>query len=398
MKFSNSFIAIVCATFLFFTPRFGFSFPICCPGSQASTYRMTRDSAEILVLGKVIYSKPKNPARKFPGRSVVVITQLERDQSNNLVPDELVVLSYELKSQLEQLVSLPGSVTENGIQWSGSDLSSPAAFQYVADAPPSATTATERLTYFLKFVEHQDPLIAADAHLEFVISPFENLKKIQDLLQRDVIHAWIAKSKLSSKGVLRKGTYYLLLGLCGDQEDAEFLESIILTETDPGKFRPELPNAMYAYLLLSGEQGLSVLDEHKIKDQSVHFSEAYSAMLAIEFMWKHGEGRIPKDRLRQSMRILIDHQEVADLAITDLARWQDWKAMDQLVELYGQEESNVPAIKRAIIRYLLAATKSARDSPDAEKPPHVIKAAKYLEQFRESDPKAVKIAERYFFD
>lgn len=398
MKISSTFIAVVCTAFLVSTPRTGISSgPWECYSSPV-TCRMTRDSADILVLGKVIYSKPKNPFRKFSGRSVVVINRIERDQTKKWVPDELVVLPYALMAKPGELVCLPGRVTEDGIRWSGSGLSSSAAFQYVASAPPSAATAKERLAYFLKYVEHQDPVIAADAHLEFQISPFEDLKEIRNFLQRDDIHEWIAKSEISSAGGLRKGTYYLLLGLCEDHEDAEFLKSIILAETEPEELHLEISNAMCAYLLVCGDQGLNVLDQHKLQGRHVPFSETYAAMMAIEFMWEHGEGRISKDRLHQSMRILLEHPSFVDLVIVDLACWEDWKAMDQIVELYGQKSHSIPATNRAILRYLISAKKSAKETPDAEKPPHVIKAEKYLQQFRESDPKTVKSAERYFFD
>jgi hypothetical protein len=111
-------------------------------------------------------------------------------------------------------------------------------------------------------------------------------------------------------------------------------------------------------------------------------------------MWTYGD-RIEKDRLRQSMRILLDRPELADLVIADLARWEDWSVIDRLMTLYDAEEYGIPSIKRAIVRYMLVASK---DKPEeGEDLAHVQKAEDYLAELRNKDPKTVKQAERFFF-
>ena len=96
------------------------------------------------------------------------------------------------------------------------------------------------------------------------------------------------------------------------------------------------------------------------------------------------------------MRILLDRPELADLVITDLARWQDWSIAEKLMDLYGAEEYNIPSIKRAIVRYFLVAKRATGEDEDVT-PEHVQVAEAYLEELRESDPDTVKAAERFFF-
>jgi hypothetical protein len=163
-------------------------------------------------------------------------------------------------------------------------------------------------------------------------------------------------------------------------------------------------------LLLTGADGLDMIDQAKLKAKQPKFSEVYAAMQALRFMWDNGHGRIEKERLRQSLRELLDRPELADLVIADLSRWEDWSVQDRLMKMYGQGEYDVPSIKRAIVRYLLTAAKVAPPKTDDTKdkssiaatkpeelPTHVLKARANLDKLREQDPKTVKDAERFFF-
>jgi hypothetical protein len=172
---------------------------------------------------------------------------------------------------------------------------------------------------------------------------------------------------------------------------------------------------MSGYLLLTREQGLDVIDSTKLaskhqldaqgkpildkagKPLSVPFSETYAAMQALRFMWQYGEGRISEDRLRQSMRTLLDRPELADLVIADLARWKDWTVQEKLMDLYGKEGYDIPSIKRAVVRYLIACTKDKPEDSTAEPPKHAAQAEQYLAELRKSDPKIVRDAERFYF-
>ena len=111
------------------------------------------------------------------------------------------------------------------------------------------------------------------------------------------------------------------------------------------------------------------------------------------------------------MRILLERPELADLVIADLSRMKDWSVQDKLMELYD-EETNIPSVKRAIVRYMLTSTRDTGEKktdnattggagaipttdtkPAAELPAHVLKGQKCLEELERKDPKTVIEAE-----
>ncbi|HEY2250092.1 MAG TPA: hypothetical protein VGH74_03485, partial [Planctomycetaceae bacterium] len=113
--------------------------------------------------------------------------------------------------------------------------------------------------------------------------------------------------------------------------------------------------------------------------------------------WTYGDGRISGERLKTSMRLLLDRPEVADLVIGDLTRWKDWSLQPRLMELYGADEYNIPSMKRAIIRYMIASTKDVPAGGGEKPPKHATDGARYLEELRNKDSKMVNDAERFFF-
>lgn len=121
-------------------------------------------------------------------------------------------------------------------------------------------------------------------------------------------------------------------------------------------------------------------------------------MQALRFMWTYEPDRIPKERLKESMRVLLDRPELADLVITDLARWKDWSLQDRLMDMYQDEKFSIPAIRRAIVRYLYYCSQD-KGEPAADgtttRPDHAVKADELLRKLEEIDPKTVGDAKRY---
>lgn len=268
-----------------------------------------------------------------------------------------------------------------------------AGYNYISDAPSPSEPITKRLEYFLNYLEFPNDLVANDAYGEFANAPFVEIRKIKDKFPRERIRKWISDPKTA---VTRLGLYGLMLGLCGNDEDAKLMANRITESTED--FRLGIDGIMAGYLLLEGEEGLKLLEDTKLKPGvKVPFSETYAAMQAVRFAWNYSDN-IKKDRLKQSMRILLDRPEVADLVIADLARWKDWGVQDKLMKLYDEKDYDIPSIKRAIVRYMLVAAKDTKD--DSEQNPesdHAKTAEKHLGTLREKDPKTVKQAERFFY-
>ncbi len=306
------------------------------------------------------------------------------------------------------LFLLMGNGAEN-VQWGSPVEVSPTVIQYVTQAPPRSAPITQRLEYYLQFLEHPEKTIADDAYAEFANAPYEDIARIRDRIPREKVRKWLESP---TTPVTRTGLYGLFLGLAGNEADAAWMEKRILEPTQD--YRLGIEGIMSGYLLLTGERGLNLLDRTKLaattlvdasgrpivgddgKPLPLPFSETYAAMQALRFMWTYGGGKIKPERLKQSMRLLLDRPELADLVIADLARWKDWSVRDRLVRMYGQAPYDVPAIKRAIVRYLLVC---AKDNPGNPNPPpqHVVDAQRALETLRARDPATVRQAERFFF-
>jgi hypothetical protein len=278
------------------------------------------------------------------------------------------------------------------IEW-GSPLEvTEASFQYISQAPSPETDPVTRLRYFIKFLEFPDSLVSTDAYGEFANAPYKVIAPVAKDLPREKIRKWITDPQTPPN---RLGLYGLMLGLCGNEEDSKVMADKINEKSQD--FRIGIDGVMSGYLLLTGTKGLDVIDETKLRNKEAPFSETYAAMQALRFMWTYADQKIEKERLRASMRMLLDRPELADLVIADLARWEDWTVQDKLMTLYGREEYNVPSIKRAIVRFMLASAKFKPAAGSEAEPERVTKGKKHLATLRTTDPKTVADAERFFF-
>lgn len=277
------------------------------------------------------------------------------------------------------------------IEWGSPMEVTESSFNYVAMAPTPETPTAKRLAYFVNYLENPDQAISNDAFAEFANAPYKDVVAITDKMSKENLRKWILDKNVPAT---RLGLYGMMLGLCGTPEDSKLLEEKIVEKTED--FRLGIDGIMGGYLLLTKDQGLKVIEDSKFSDPKVPFAETFAAMQAIRFMWTYAEGVISRDRLRQSMRMLLERPELSDLVITDLARWKDWEVLDRLFGMYDKEEYDIPSIKRAIVRYYLVCSRDVPKETGMEPGPHVASAKKYLAQLRDKDPKTVSDAERFF--
>ncbi|MHC4875703.1 MAG: hypothetical protein ACYTGL_04340 [Planctomycetota bacterium] len=380
-----------------------------CPFCSAPSLTLAEQLAQADAAVLVQWADGTKPTEKSAGSTVYEIKQIVRNHKSTLKVGERITLPRYRASKIGDLFMLMGS-KGTVIEW-GSPLEvSEASFNYIALAPAPETPTAKRLAYYLKFLEYPDSLVANDAYGEFANAPYEDITQLADQMPREKIRKWATSPDTPAT---RLGLYGLLIGLCGNDDDATAIEKRIVEETED--FRLGIDGMMSGYLLLRGNDGLEVIEKTKLKNASVPFSETYAAMQALRFMWKYAEGRIEPERLRQSMRILLDRPELADLVIADLARWNDWAVQDRLMALYRRTQEpakktadgdetpdpyNIPSVKRAIVRYMLVSSKDAPEDvagQETELPEHVAKGRKYVDELRKLDPKTVQQAERFFF-
>ena len=441
--------ATALTTVAFLMTTAGASVARCCPFCSAPSLTLAEQMAQADAAVLVQWVGGKKATDKSAGETVYEIRQIVRNYKNELKVEGRITLPRYRESKVGDLFLLVGSKGVT-IEWASPLEVTETSFNYVAQAPSPETPTAKRLEYYVKFLEYPYQMISNDAYGEFANAPYADITQLAEKLPREKIRGWIVNKDTPQT---RMGLYGLLIGLCGNDEDAKVLKAKILEETED--FRLGIDGLMSGYLLLTGEQGMAVLDEHKLKNRDVPFSETYAAMQALRFMWKYAEGRIEPGRVRASMRILLDRPELADLVIADLARWKDWQVQDRLMALYIQalasapdeeaptEEAgekvaskdkpgetgkpsrrdvfgemwkqivgdqkldtasgdpfNVTSIKRAIVRYMLVSTKDVPDEAasgeNSVMPEHVKKGQKYVDMLRKLDEKTVAQAERFF--
>ncbi len=252
------------------------------------------------------------------------------------------------------------------------------SYAYFARLPASATPTAERLRYFARYLENSDPLIAQDAYLEFGHARFDEVASVIDALSAEQLRRWIGADAVPQS---RKGFYGLALGLATDPAtraaNAAFLKQQILTPDDD--FRAGFDGLLGGYLLLTGVDGLRLLDERILANPKAADGDVRHALVALRFYHEYGH-EIPADRLRQSLRQVLMRPEFAAAAITDLARWKDWNALPTIVPLYGKAAYATPTTRQAIVGYLLACGQPA--------------AERALAELRRQDPQGVDAAEQ----
>jgi hypothetical protein len=416
------------------------SCPFCTAPSLTLAEQVSQADAVVLVQ----WVEGEKATETTAGKTVYEIKQVTRNHKDSLKAGDRITLPRYRASQVGDLFLLMGSKGVE-IEW-GSPLEiTETSFAYITQAPAPEVPTSKRLEYYVQFLEYPDQLMANDAYGEFANAPYQDIVAISSKFPREKIRQWIADPETPAT---RMGLYGLLIGLCGNDEDAALVEKKITEKTE--EFRLGIDGLMSGYLMLKGAKGLDLIDETKLANRDVPFSETYSAMQALRFMWKYADGRIEKERLMQSMRTLLDRPELADLVIADLARWNDWSIQDRLMTIYlgtmaGPESSkssgksideffaavtaekekkdaagevepvaktgdqpeeeanpyNIPSIKRAIIRYMLVGSKDvpeeAVSGEKSEVSAHVTAGLKYVDMLRKLDPKTVASAERFFF-
>ncbi|HSG69900.1 MAG TPA: hypothetical protein VLA12_05765 [Planctomycetaceae bacterium] len=366
---------------------------LACPFCSAPSLTLSEQMEQADAILKVTWESAEKGDAKTAGSTTFKIAKIFKAPEGTLEVGQTIELpAYRAGKQSSQYL-LTGTKAAT-IEWASPVDITDEAFSYIVNAPGPGEPYEKRLAYFVQYLEHEDELIANDAYGEFANAPYEDIAKLGSKIPRDKVKQWIVDPKTTPT---RMGLYGLLMGLSGSKEDAPVMLAKI---NEPTKdFRLGIDGIMSGYLLLAGEEGLTEIEKTKLLPgkEEVTFSETYAAMQALRFLWKYEPGRISEDRLRKSMRLLLDRPDLADLVIADLARWEDWGIVDRLVAMYDDEAYSIPSIKRAIIRYLMVCSAAASEAQVEGQPPkYVATANAALKHIEEVDPKIYRDAKRFF--
>gem|GEM_PF-617565 len=307
-----------------------------------------------------------------------------------------------------------GAETDSGkqrIDWSTPLPLSPAGVEYVQQLDTLPEKGPKRLFFFMNYLENDDPLLAQDAYDEFSRAPYSQLVELGDQMDRNRLVTWINDPQV---GPTRRRLYLTMLGVCGQAQDIEMLERLLqydyrqikpglaamvsfaglagsamglpiveeLVKAETRRKKQCLDALVACYLKLKGPAGLKLVEEEFLKNSAAEYTYVYATIMALRF---HGEETdvIPRQRLLQSLHLVLDNPEIADQVIPDLTRWEDWGVLERLVTMFKASDQD-GWIRQPVISYLIVAAEQTGAVGN--------RAKQALTELKQLDPKTVERA------
>jgi hypothetical protein len=232
------------------------------------------------------------------------------------------------------------------------------------------------LKFYFQYLDHQDLTINSDAFMEFGNADGKDVQQMATTLPRQKLIDWLKDPNTPPS---RFGLYGYLLGQCGTKADAATLRAML---EEPKKLYSSGTDGMMAgYILLDKDAGWKYLTD-LLADPKKEFQIRYACLRTLRFFWDYRADVIAQDKVLEGMKVLMTHQDMADMPIEDLRKRNCLTVTKEVLGYTSQPAyMNAPIIRRAVVKYLMAA--SAKD--DAAK--------QYIDGLRKSKPDWVKVAE-----
>ena len=358
-----------------------------CLGSQQLTLRERIETPDASVLVEWRSGEPGNLETGVADSTTFEVMKVWRGEFD---ADEPLSIDRYQQGRPGDRFLLIGTNLDGVVRWDRAIPLSEAALTYVHSLPPSEASTTSRLRHAFDHLESDDTTIANDAFGVIAAAKFEDIAAAAEHLDPARVRRWVHNPETH---VTRLGVYGMLLGMVGSPDDLFGLGRKILHENQDQPIRIGIDGVMAGFLLLAGAEGLDELDRAYLLRSDASLDDLNAVTSALRFMWEYADGVIPKDRLRESMRLGLNHEPTRDLTIVDLARWRDWAATNRLVAIYEEEVGNA-FLRRSIVRFLIVAVNADTVELRDDERRSVQQAGRKLESIREADPSLYRSAER----
>jgi hypothetical protein len=252
----------------------------------------------------------------------------------------------------------------------GRNIASDSVLQYLLEiARQKPKDRVEELLFFFRYLDHNDPAVAADAYFEFAKSSDAEVARVARHVKPDTLRRLLQNDKTPPE---RLGLFAFLLGSCGGDRDAELLRSLIASPK--GNSASQLDGILAGFIQLRPKEGWHLVYS-LLADEKRRFEDRYSVIRMVEFQHATTPAQSRKEVLR-ACEIMLDSGQLADFAVEDLRKWQAWDLTPHVLKQYGKKTHDTPIVRRAIIRYALAC-------PQPE-------ARGFIDSVRRQDPDLVK--------
>ena len=349
-----------------------------CPFCQATALTFTEEMAsmDVVVIARLVeppMAKADADSNELPKAKFQIEKILK---GNGLIKEKQTIQTLYFGDGTKGKAFLIMGIDPPNVMWSTPLPLSDRAQEYLAKITKLPKEGSERFVFFLNHLEDEDEMLARDSYDEFAKAPYDTVKSIKAHMDHAQLIAWIKNPDIPAS---RRRLYFVMLGICGDKKDLPMLEEMI-TSSDR-KQRQGLDSMIGCYLTLAGEAGLPMIEETFLKNKKSDYADTYAAIMALRFHATEGNV-IEKERVVQSLRLMLERPELADLVIPDLARWEDWSAMDKLFELFKKADEKTSWVRVPVVNYLRACP--------------LPKAKELLKECEKIDPQAVKRANTFF--
>jgi hypothetical protein len=372
------------------------SCPFCPPAQPTLSEQLSQ--CEVAVLAR--WEKLDKPTGELEGaepRTFFTILQVLKPPmiaESAMKKDGTLIVNFQRDGKPGDWLLMLRNTDADGLnQWTISSVDE-VSYGYVKGIPSLEQPPVERLAYFLARLEHDDAFIANDAFAEFTQAKYQDVALLAPKLDREKIRAWL--EDIEDKKLMRHGFYGMLLGLCGNQDDAEFLARRVMAPPEPDKPRLCIDGLMAGYVLLTGERGLEKIVDAKLRVSPRDDGEVTFVMSLLRFLKEFASSRVDSAKVVAAMRMLLNDVKFAESAIIDLARWEDWEIVPQLIGKYGRPPFELPMGKQRVVQFALVAQKKLAQ---VQQPPETTQKTLdsirgFLDRLRLEEPNVVKAAER----
>lgn len=360
-----------------------------CPPTQPTFAEQMAESDVACLVKWVSVSQSENTEEIGSAKTMFSVVETVRSGDPPLKPKSQVTIDFLRTGKPGNLFFLFGKAEDEKTNWSSPVEVSEISYQYIRQAPATEAVAEARLKYFLKFLEFSDPVVANDAFAEFSRARYEDVAQLSEQLPREKIRKWLESPETPK---VRLGFYGLLLGLCGNEDDAEFLEHQIFAPVAEDDIRLGIDGMMGGYLLLRHEAGLKKLVDEKLKNPDTQRTDLFAVLNALRFTGEFSRDRLPLSDVQAAMRLFLDRDEFAELVLPDLARWKDWNILDSLIARYGREPFDLDGAKLKILQFAAVCAKDT--STEGDVPAQVAKAKQFLDRMETEAPDLVRQVRR----
>ena len=349
-----------------------------CPFCSATALTFTEEMAsmDVVVVAQLVdvpAVKSEAAGSELPKARFEIVKVLKGD---SLIKPKQVVHTLYFGDGTKGKAFLIMGIDPPNVMWSTPLPLSDRAQEYLEKIVKLPKEGAERYVFFQRYLEDDDEMLARDAYDEFAKASYDTVKSLKEHMKHDQLVAWIKNSDIPAS---RRRLYFVMLGICGDEKDLPMLEEMI--QSTDRKQRQGLDALIGCYLTLKGEAGLPMIEDAFLKNKKSDYADTYAVIMALRFHATDG-GVIEKKRVVDSLRLMLERPELADLVIPDLARWEDWSAMDKLFELYKNADEKTSWVRVPVVNYLRACP--------------LPKAKELLKECEKIDPQSVKRANTFF--